>query len=73
MSTIRRRLTEIEERMAFRDWQDSLRQFEGRSADELEFFALFGYFLEAMEGELPKRQEYTVAGVRIVITAERVG
>ena len=72
MSTLRRRLTDIEQRKALRDYMEERREFENRSTDELEFFALFGYFPEAMEGELPKRQEYTVAGVRIVITAERL-
>ena len=72
MSTLRRRLADIEERKAFRDYMEERREFEGRSSDELEFFALFGYFPEAMEGELPKRQEYSVAGVRIVVTSERV-
>jgi hypothetical protein len=67
-----RRLTDIEERKAFRDYMELQRKFEVRSVDELEFFALFGYFPEAMEGGLPKRQEYTIAGVRIVITSERM-
>jgi len=72
MSMLSRRLTDIEERKAFRDYMELQREFEGRSTNELEFFALFGYFPEAMEGALPRRQEYTIAGVRIVITSERV-
>ena len=72
MSTLCRRLADIEEQQAFRKWQEHQRAFDDRAQDELQFFALFGYFPEAMQGELPKRQEYTVAGVRIVITSERV-
>jgi hypothetical protein len=73
MSTIRRRLTDIEERKAFRDWQEVQRQFEGRSQDELQFFAVYGYFPEGMEGQIPQRQEFAVAGIRTIITAERAG
>jgi hypothetical protein len=73
MSTLRRRLTSIEEQRAFREWQDGLRQFEGRSPDELLFLSAHGYFPETLEGqELPRRQEFTVGGIRTIITAERV-
>ena len=72
MRTFSRRLTDIEERRALRDCMESQREFESRSQDELEFFAVYGYFPECLEGGLPKREELTVAGIRIVITAERV-
>jgi len=72
MSTLRRRLAEIEEQKAFRDFLECQRKFEGRSQDELEFFAVHGYFSESLEGQLPQRQEFVVAGIRTVITAERV-
>ena len=49
MSTLRRRLADIEERQAFRDWRDGLRQLEGRSADELQFFGVYGYFPDSLE------------------------
>ena len=73
MSTLRSRLADIEERKAFRDWMESQREFEGRSQDELQFFGVYGYFPDSLEGELPEREEFTIAGFRIVITAERVG
>jgi hypothetical protein len=73
MSTLRRRLANIEEQQAFRKWQEDQREFGGRSHDELQFFALYGYFPDSLEGELPQREEFTVAGMRIVITAERLG
>ena len=72
MNTFRRRLTDIEERKAFRDYMEAERMFDGRSQGELQFFAVYGYFPEAAEGELPQRQEFTVGGIRIVITAESV-
>ena len=72
MNTLRRRLTNIEERKAFRDCMEAERMFEGRSQGELIFFGVYGYFPETADGEVPKRQEFTVAGIRIVITAERV-
>ena len=73
MSTLRRRLADIEEQHAFRKWQEDQREFEGRSRDELLFFGVYGYFPDSLEGELPQREEFTVAGMRIVITAERLG
>jgi hypothetical protein len=48
------------------------RDCAGRAVEELDFFALFGYWPEAMKGELPNRKEFMVRGVRVVITAERV-
>jgi hypothetical protein len=38
MSTMRKRLDELEERRAFREFMHAKRQFEGRSRDELRFF-----------------------------------
>ena len=73
MSTLRRRLADIEEQQAFRKWKENQQVFEGRSQDELQFFALYGYFPDSLEGELPQRQEFIIAGMRIVITAERLG
>jgi hypothetical protein len=66
------RLDSVEERKAFRDYVESNRVFEGRSADELEFFAIHGYFPKAGGGKLPQRCEYLVAGIRTVVTTEWV-
>jgi hypothetical protein len=72
MSTIRRRLTDIEERQAVLDYRKCQRLIEGRSQDELHFFSVYGYFPDSLAGKLPERQEFTVGGIRTVITAERV-
>jgi hypothetical protein len=72
MNTFRKRLTEIEEQKALRDYIEGQREMDGRSQGELEFLAVYGYFPEALEAEIPERQEFTVAGIRIVITAESV-
>ena len=73
MSTLRRRLADVEEQKAFREYTESQRLIQGRSQDELHFFAAHGYFPESLEGQIPERQEFTVCGIRTVITAERVG
>jgi hypothetical protein len=44
MSTFRRRVADIEERSAVRNYAEMRREFEGRSQDKLQFFALYGYF-----------------------------
>jgi hypothetical protein len=72
MSTLRRRLADIEQQKAFRDWQGGQRLFEGRSRNELLFFGIYGYFPDALEGGLPQKQEFTVGGVRAIITSEWV-
>ena len=72
MGTIRRRLTDIEERQAVLDYRKSQRLIEGRSQDELQFFVVHRYFPDSLEGELPQRQEFTVGDIRTIITAERV-
>lgn len=70
MSTLRKRLADIEEWQAFRDWQESQRQFDGRSKDELQFFALHGYWPENAGSGLPSNQEYVVYGIRTRIVNE---
>jgi ribonuclease I len=70
MSTLRKRLADIEERQAFRDWQEGERQFDGRSADELQFFVLHGYWPENASRELPPNREYVVCGIRTMIVNE---
>ena len=72
MNTFRRRLTDIEERKAFRECVEAERMFEGRSQDELIFFAVYGYFPEAAAGEVPQSQEFTIGGIRTIITPEKV-
>ena len=70
MSTIRKRLEDIEEWQAFRDWQESQRQYDGRSEDEMQFFVLHGYWPENAGSELPPNREYVVYGVRTTIINE---
>lgn len=70
MSTLRKRLADIEERQAFRDWQESQRQFEGRSADEMQFLVLHGYWPETAGSELPPNREYVLYGIRTTIVNE---
>ncbi len=72
MSTFRKRLADIEELQAFRDWQESQRQFDGRSKDELQFFVVHGYFPENSEGQLPSRKEFVANGIRTIIASEWV-
>jgi hypothetical protein len=73
MSMIRRRLEEVEARKAFHDYCEAQRRFKGRTQDELRFFSIHGYFPEVAGGELPERQEFTVGGIRTVITTEPEG
>jgi hypothetical protein len=65
-------LESVEERKAFRNYIETKRVFDERSANELKFFALHGYFPEAGGGELPPRWEVVVGGIRTIVTTEWV-
>jgi len=67
MST-KKRLDSLEQQ-ANRQWEYASK---GRSADELIFFAIHGYWPESLGNQLPPPQEITVKGIRTVVTAERV-
>jgi hypothetical protein len=69
MSTLRKRLADIEERQAFCDWQEGGRQFDGRSEDELDFFALHGSWPENATS-LPPKREHVTKGIRTIVITE---
>ena len=71
MSTLGRRLETLEERKAFREFLDGRRQYQGRPKEELEFLAVHGYWPETCSSELPPRWEFTVCGIRTIVTTER--
>ena len=73
MSTLRKRMDDIEDRKAFREFVENQRQLNRRSRDELLFLAVHGYFAENAGDELPQRQDFTVGGIRTVVTTEREG
>lgn len=70
MSTIRKRLSEVEDRRAFKEFKAGRRQFRGRTKEELEFLAIHGYFPEAAGVELPKTRDFTAGGIRTIVTTE---
>ena len=72
MSILSRRLNTLEERKALGEYLDLRREFDTRTTEELEFFALHGYFPESLGGELPPRLEFTVCGIRTIVTSELV-
>ena len=41
MSNLRKRLVDVEEQKAFRDWQEHNRLFDGHSREELLFFIVY--------------------------------
>jgi hypothetical protein len=62
MSTLRRRLERVEERIALQQHRELQRQFQGRSRDEQSFFIIHGYWPENAGDILPHRLEF--AGLR---------
>ncbi len=65
-----RRLDRLEERKAFEEFLESKAEFDGRSEDEMQFFALHGYRPENRGSELPPNREYVVYGIRTTIVNE---
>jgi hypothetical protein len=73
MSALRKRLEDVEARRAFYDYCETQRQFKGRTRDELQFFSVHGYFPDAPGAGVPTQYEFTVGGIRTVVTTERAG
>ena len=63
MSTLRKRLDSVEERIALQQHRELQRQFKGRSEDEQSFFCTHGYWPENAT-KLPPRIEFTVRGIK---------
>ena len=71
MSTLRKRLESVEERIALLDHRELHRQFQGRSSDERSFFIIHGYWPENAGDILPHRLEFTVRGVKTIVITQR--
>ena len=72
MRTLHKRLCDLEERKAFQDFVELSRQSKSRSDLELLFFVVHGFFPENAGKELPPAKDFTVGGIRTVVTTERV-
>ena len=71
MST-KKRLDNLEQQAEdrlYRHWKYASR---GRSVDEMQFLAVHGYSPECLGKDLPSPHEFTVKGIRTVVTVERV-
>jgi hypothetical protein len=71
MSTLQKRLSDLEERKAFHRFLEYEREFKGRSERELNFFAVHGFFPENGGEEPIPMCEFTMGGIRTIITTER--
>jgi len=69
MSTLRKRLDSVEDRIAIQQHREIQRQFKGRSSDERSFFIVHGYWPENAT-ELPHRIEFTARGIKTIVTTE---
>jgi hypothetical protein len=69
VSILRKRLQSVEDQIALRQHRDLLRQFEGRSVDEQEFFCIHGYWPENAT-ELPQGMEFTARGIKTTVTTQ---
>ncbi|HZL66324.1 MAG TPA: hypothetical protein VFC29_03235 [Candidatus Limnocylindrales bacterium] len=69
MSTLRKRLDTVEDRIAIQQHRELQRQLKGRSEDEQMFFCTHGYRPENAT-ELPQRIEFTARGIKTVVTTQ---
>ena len=70
MSTLRKRLESVEERIALQQHRELQRQSQGRSEDEQSFFGIHGYWPENVGDTLPSRMEFTVRGIKTIVTTQ---
>lgn len=70
MSTLRKRLDTVEDRIAIQQHRELERQFKGRSEDEQAFFCIHGYWPENAGDELPHRVEFTARGIKTMVTTQ---
>ena len=70
MSILRKRLDSVEERIVLQQHRDLERQFKGRSEDEQSFFCIHGFWPENVSDTLPSRMEFTVRGIKTIVTAQ---
>ena len=70
MSTLRKRLDSVEERIEFKQWPQLARQAQGRPELEMQFFVVHGFWPESCGNELPPGMEFTVRGIKTTITAQ---
>ena len=68
MSILRRRLKSVEERIALQQHRELQRQFKGRSEDDQSFFCIHGFWPENAGDILPHRLEFTVRGIKTIVT-----
>jgi len=70
MSTMRKRLESVEDRVVLQQHREIQRQFQGRSEDEQSFFCIHGFWPENVGDTLPSRMEFTVRGIKTIVTAQ---
>jgi hypothetical protein len=67
MSTLRKRLDSVEERIVLQQHRDLERQFKGRPENEQSFFCIHGYWPENADDKLPPGMEFTVRGIKTIV------
>ena len=70
MSTLRKRLDSVEEQAEFRLHMALVRQAKGRPPEELSFFCIHGFWPESVGDELPPGMEFTVRGIKTIVTTQ---
>jgi len=70
MSTMRRRLESVEERIVLQQHREFMRQIQGRSKDEQDFFIVHGYWPENAGDEIPAKIEFTVRGIKTIVITQ---
>ena len=72
MSAQRKRLDNLDDDKAFRDFVENTRQHISRPLEELLFHGIHGYFPEAAGDELPPEKVFNIGGVRMIVRTEWV-
>jgi len=70
VSSLRKRLDSVEDRIALQQHRELDRQLKGRSKDEQEFFVIHGCWPENVGDKLPSGMEFTVRGIKTIVTTQ---
>jgi hypothetical protein len=71
MSTLKKRLASVEDRIELLQHRNFLREFNSRSEDEQTFFCTHGYWPENAGDILPHRLEFTARGIKTIVITQR--
>lgn len=73
MRTLKNRVDSLEERIKSEQRRHFEHQLKSRPEQEVLFFCIYGFWPESVGDELPPGMEFTVRGIKLIVTARWEG